>query len=648
MPVFAPQTPIPFPRRYLPPSRYLHRPTCVAAQLCLLALLVTLRPAPAQAQLTNFDRARIVAEVTAAAGAVDPDRFPDLGPAIAETGQRIGAVKSFLQRRTDPDNARRWLKFLELDPLAESLANDESPSAIGRAAIDLQSRLIGTARGLEMRVLRELRRSVEELIEAIRYRDKSRSAESLSSVLESLADRFKEFDDRPTASDTAVISTVLSRLDSSGQSPGAVATLRSVFGKPNLAILVGEPIVQTAVSQNVDQTRPVRDCILGTRIIGTADMDGFVSADLLPSIGAARLQVSLTGRVVSNSYGYNGPVRLRTVGYGDVIASRAMSVNESGVNLEPTHVRAKLRTEIKAIEHPLRIVRRIARRRAAEQKPQADRIATQHMQDQIGQQFASQTSEAVSIEMPDFLSTVTPILQRLSLEDPARFWGSTDRELSIDLMLRKENQLGSVAARPPIAGSFDAAVQIHESAVDNAVTPFLAGRTIKQGELAELMAQSGIEFPLAASSEVAGDGEEPDRSFEIDFAQNRPIIFEARDQTIRIGVRGTRFAEGRREIDQPRGMEISAVYLPATTAEGHVILIRDGGVDVNFGRRRLTVSQTALRRAIQRKFQRVFPESLLYRPLEVPQTVQLEALRGRVFHPRYVDARNGWLTIAVR
>ena len=127
----------------------------------------------------------------------------------------------------------------------------------------------------------------------------------------------------------------------------------------------------------------------------------------------------------------------------------------------------------------------------------------------------------------------------------------------------------------------------------------------------------------------------------------RPIIFEARDQLIRVGVRGTRFAQGSRELN--RAMEITATYHAGTLADGTVVLIRSGDVGVDFpGRKRLTVAQAGLKATIQKKFSEVFPETLLDQPLELPDTVQLETLRDKVFRPSMVDAKNGWLTIAVQ
>ena len=608
-----------------------------------LAVLVSASPSGALAQLSDFDRSHLVGEIEAAANNLDVDLFPDLDASQAELLRRVESVEQFFAARTSPQNRDAWLKYLDMGPLLEQVDSGESPAAIGRESINLRYRLVGTAPGLELTVLRNLRDSVEQLIEAVRFRDGERSKESLAKQLAALAERVKELDDNPSADDSAAISTLLGVLESSGQAKRLVHSLRNTFNRPNVAILIGEPIVQTAIHQNVNQTQPVRDCILGTRIIGNASMNGVVTANLLPSVGAARVNVTLVGHIVSRSIGYNGPVRLRTVGNADVSVTRAMSVNESGIILEPAYSRAVLTTEITAIEHKLRIVRKIARKKAAEQKPKAERIAVEKIRNQVGAQFVKQTSETVAAAPPDVLADIRPVLKRLSLEEPTRHWGSTEQAVCIDSTFRRHDQLSSIVSRPPIMEPFDAAIQIHESVIDNAFAPVLAGRTLKESQLNQMLEKSGRQVPLPGNNE---DGE-PEPPFEIDFSRLRPIIFEAREQTIRIGVRGTRFAQGTRELK--RAMEITAIYEPAKTADGVALLIRKGDVDVDFpGSKRLSVSQAGLKRTIQKKFSDVFPEAVLDRPLELPTDVAIDALRGRVFHPRLVDAKDGWLTIGVR
>ena len=275
------------------------------------------------------------------------------------------------------------------------------------------------------------------------------------------------------------------------------------------------------------------------------------------------MRVQLSGCVNSINKGYNGPVVLKTSGIGEVHASRELIFDESGIQLQPTTAQVSLRTEVNAIEHRLRIVRRIAKKKAAEQKPQADIIAKQKLHDRIVEEFTKQTDETANVATPDLMAKVRPLLQRLDLTEPPRMWGSNDNALFVHSTFRRDDQISTSVSAPPLAANFDAAIQVHESVVNNAVAPILAGRTLNEEKVNELMSRAGRTMPENSS---LSEDEEEEPPFEIDFANIRPIIFEARDQRVRIGVRGTRFAQGPRELKRP--MEITAVYAPATTLQG--------------------------------------------------------------------------------
>ena len=595
----------------------------------------------ARAQFTETDRSRLEAEIERARQSIDPDRLPDLAAARAALGARIDEMERYLSTNASPRNRDAWLQYLKLEPLREAAAEERFTPAAGREAIALRHRLIGTSPGLELPPFRRLRTAVEAFISAARFGNPERAPKVIDAQLELLAKRISELDRYPSSQEVATLGAIAGLINGSGQADQVVGSLQQTFARPNLAVLIGEPLVQQALQQDVQQTNPVRDCILGTRIVGTSHLSGSVSANLLPSVGAVRLEVSMAGRIVSNNTGYNGPVRLCTVGYGNVLASRIMSFSESGIRMEPARIRGTLRTEIRSVIHRLRLVRRIASKRAAQEKPAVDRIAEARMRQRVLDGFVEQTERPNRLSSVDAMAQVRPILQRLALSEPTRLLGSTDREIFLDLMMRGPDQVAAVSSRPAVPGFYLAAVQVHESLVTNAFTPLLSGRTFTNRQLNQLFKDGGLTLP----NRIAADAEDDAASFEIDFARVQPIIFEARDQAIRIGVRGSRFAQGRSSIK--RELEITATYRPARTAEGRLLLIRDGAVAVDFpGKKRLTLGQSALRAAIEERFANLFPETLLDRTFEVPGDVSLEAFRGRVFRPSQVLAEDGWLTVA--
>lgn len=598
-------------------------------------------PAKADAQLTENERARLAEQLRAATENLSAERLPEVPPAQQDVLAAMGAVRNYFTGATDPDNYDAWMEYLRLQPLEQAIQEDQSPQVQGREALDLQQRLTGIARGLELPAVVQLRESVKQLVAALRFGQGEQSLEAIGDQLDSLAERIDQLDHIPSAEDAAAISTVIGLLERSGQANEAIAALRQAFGRANVAVWASERLIQRIGYREVDQTEQVRDCILGTRLVGLASLQGAVTTDLLPSRGTARLQLTLAANFSSDNTGYNHPVRLQTSGMGQVTAWRTLHLDESGLQPEEPYVRVTLDSQINSIQHHLRLVRKIAWKQALRQKPLADRIAANKLRRRVGEQFASRTDEAAAISPPNFLEEARPWFQRLDLPQPPPLWGSTDQALFIEAVLRQSGQLATAVSAPPVtAPSYDAAVQIHESAVRNALAPMLAGRTITRSWLDELL--GSIDRGPKSDEE-----QESQQAFELEFARFRPVIFEARDQTVRLGVRGTRFQQDGRALNRP--LEITAVYQPQQSDEGVTTLVRQGDVDVDFpGGGRLSLSQTALRSSIKELFDDLFPPVLLDRTITVPEDAKMEALRGSEFRVRWVDAARGWLSIAIR
>ncbi|MDG2222940.1 MAG: hypothetical protein P8L85_16290 [Rubripirellula sp.] len=593
------------------------------------------------AQLSDADKQRLVSEIEVAVTQIDEGRFPDFQSSSEAVLLQIDQTKAYFQSSTDPANAGAWMAYFDLEPLADAIHSDQSPVAIGLAARKLRVRLVGFAAGLELRAVGDLRTSVETLITSVVFRDRDRRKELIARQLNSLVEIVRSMDANPTPMQSTRLAAVMRVLESSGQATDLIETLRQIFDEPNVAVVVSEAMVQQAIEREVDESRPVRDCILGTRIVGTALLEGRVTAELLPSADDARINLTLDAKMQGQSIGYNRSVRLRTISNGQVAISREVILDPAGVQFSADiPVDASLSSRIIAIEHPLGLVRKIAKKKAAQQKPLADQIALGKFRNQVRDQFVEETEGVVGSE-PSALDRARRVLKRLSLSEPLQRWSTSEDRLSLQALFRRHDQLATVTPRPMVDECYPVMIQVHESALDNAFSPVLAGRTVREDELNQLLEKSGRQADDTATAD-----EERESPFEIDFARLRPIIFEARDDTLRVGVRGTRFLQGGRELKQ--SMEITAVYAPVER-DGVMSLVRQGDVAVDFpGGRRLTVSQAGLRRTIQKKFSSVFPESVLDRTLEIPADAKLETLRGRVFQPQLIVAQDGWFTIAVR
>lgn len=577
---------------------------------------------------------------------LDPDRINDVKDAQEYFVKSVDVLRSHLAEKASLESAKAWIDYLEVEPLLSGIDDEESATTLAKKAIRINQKATGTAPGLEVTAVRRVRRAANEYANALRFSRKDRMLTLLSKQLEKFADEWSEIDAIPLPEDLETLQLLLDLFERSGQDIDLVRQANAVFSQPNIRVIVGDDLVQRSINRQVSQCSPVRDCILGTRIVGDALLSGNVTASLLPSIGTVRLQVALNGNVTSSNTGYNGPVRLKTSSYSQVQATRILSVDESGLRMEPVVVNASLNTRIDRIDHRLRLVRRIARKKAAEQKGQADAIAKGRLIDRVADGFIKDTDKAASKPMPDFMKDVRPILQRLNFREPSRTIGSTSNTVYLTAMVRQGVQLAAPVTAPPVPGGYEATMQIHESVVNNTIGTLLAGRTMKQSELESLAAKSGRAQSESTSSDSEDARDEKKEEFEIDFDRNRPIIFEARDGRIRIGIRGTRFAQGKRELKKK--LEIVATYRPIKTMDGVVLLDREGDAEINFpGTKRLSTTQAGIRGSIKKGFAKAFPQILMDKPWAVPASVQAPAIQGRVYRPRYFDAQDGWLTLSV-
>jgi len=615
---------------------------------------IAVSPAPVCfAQLSDASRSSLSATIEAARQSLDERRLPDFEAAGTSIAQAADGVENYFRPITDSANVDKWMVYLATEPLVEAIQGNAAEDQVLQQAIKTRGRMIGNIPGLELQPVVELRDRVDAFIAASRFKDRAKAVQFVDQQLVALDQRVTQADAIPTAEQAAALAAITKVIGESNQTSTVPESLQRVFSKPNIVIAVSSSLIRRASTQVVDRQRGINDCIMGTRIVGNGRLQGLVTAQTVPSFGQAAVELTLCANFQSQNKGYNGPVSLNTTASGNVVSRRTIFISESGISLSPSTTNATLFSNIESINHPLKLVRRIASKKAAQQKPQADAIATEKFRGQVRSEFDAQIAEAVasapSSSRQEAFATGHTMLRRLYLPEPIRTLGSTDHSIFLIATQAANDQLAAINPAPIlIPDSFDLAMQLHESAVDNIASRVLAGRTMSGEQIDRLMADVGRPRSSKSTSESSNpDDLEANESFIIDFARFRPIIFEARDQTIKVGLRGTRFKQGERELKRP--LEITATYRPMNLGDGSVFLERMGDVAVDFpGGGRLTISQVALRRSIQRAFDDRFPPTLLDQRLTLPETLPVASMRGQILRATSIDARDGWVSVSAR
>ncbi len=86
---------------------------------------------------------------------------------------------------------------------------------MGRVLLAVQQRLIGLSARFEMQPLRDLRESVDQLVNAIRHHDSEKSLQFIGQQMTAVADRIESLNDIPTPDDEAAITHLVGLLQDS-------------------------------------------------------------------------------------------------------------------------------------------------------------------------------------------------------------------------------------------------------------------------------------------------------------------------------------------------------------------------------------------------------------------------------------------------
>ena len=600
-------------------------------------LILFLQGGLVEAQFTSELREALVAEVEKARSEVDGSLIPKLDSAKTTLLNQLRTVENYFARNTDQQNGEAWMDYLKLSAIVDVLEQEGSDSELAKEAVILKDRLIGTVPGLELTVLTDLRTELDALIVALRFKDIESSVKMLDAQLVALGKLIGTVDDVPTPDQFSAISLRVDLLASTNQAPALIEALRGAFGTPNVTVRVSGDFIARVLSRDISRTEPVKDEILGTKLTGTAVMTGKVSASLIPSEVDAQLMVNLTGTVETSNDGVNGPVRLKSESVGEVDLKRTITLSEAGIDFSKTTSEVSLTTKITNMTAKSDLALRVGKKQSVKKKPQADRIAKEKLRRRVTEQFESEMDGLQAEASSRFLGEAKPVLDRLALSPPRQQWSSRKDLLALDVTFRSPSQLSAINQASDFENSFSFAAQVHESVIANAFATILAGRTLDKDRLNELLENAGAPAPENEDDEES--------SFEISFSRSRPVIFEARDGKLKVGIRGTRFAQGDR-TPLNKAMEITASYEVVTSESGSKALQRVGDVEVSFPRERLSIRDAGLKPIIQKEFSKIFPAVILEKSIQIAEDAEIETLRGSEFSCSEIKANLGWLSIA--
>lgn len=565
------------------------------------------------------------------------DRLPPLQPARLELENALESLEKFVQVGTS--NGDKWSKFLRLADVKEQLHSDK-PSYT--RLLDLEMNMRQNYLGLEYNQFTRLRDALVRYGYASRFHAQEEGFSRF--VSKQIDDAISLLSDESSLNSAAIaeVGNILSTLHQANQEPEVISKLRGLFGQPNARLYVKENFVDRLVSRAVAQPQDVDECILGTRVLGTAWMNGDVSANLLPMTSGVALQLNLSACMTSQSRGYNRGVVLNTTSVSPVFATKQMFVTSTSVTGAPAQVTTQLESTINSIEHRSRLVRRIASRKAAQQKPQADAVAEGRLQERICKEFEQQASEQISQANQQLskMQQPRPELTRVGIQRPKLDFNSTTALVSAHTIQAADYQLAAPSDCPlPQPADAGLLAQIHQSAITNALDSVMAGRTLRSRELGDFVKQiTGKEPEEEMKKEIEGE------EWSITFNPYQPVRIEFDDNLLKITLRLIQMTREKQSIRDP--VSISTAYTPSF--DGSVLTLnRQAEVSVTSDRDTTGVQATAMRAFIKTKFDKTFREQIATQPIDLKSRFPRAANLNIDLKQLTFQIDDGWLQVAL-
>ncbi|MCX7415860.1 MAG: hypothetical protein NTY25_05150, partial [Planctomycetia bacterium] len=279
-----------------------------------------------------------------------------LNSAASKLRGAIGPLEKLLGH--SPSEAD-WKRYL-----AQASPGKKADPAILRR---LQSLFESGNNGLDMHQFVAVRRAVAAYAEAADAAQSPAAQAVYAQRIEKLAAAVAAGAATGTTEPLEPVGGLLAKLEESAQAPATVARVRSVFSRPNLFLDVDENLLGAAVNRMIDQSASVNETVLTNH---------------------------------STTAGTKGPVTVCTSGITRLNARKRIIVDDQRVSSLPVEAHASARTSTTgmsiASRFGTRFIEKMATRKIAEMRPQAEAIAGQKARDRVRSQFEEQTSGAIA------------------------------------------------------------------------------------------------------------------------------------------------------------------------------------------------------------------------------------------------------------
>lgn len=529
-----------------------------------------------------------------------------------------------------------WKKYLQWTALKSELGKD-SPDL--RVLEEVYSRLSAGHEGLQLTCFADVRRALQRYVALSRAFGDASIEIRYRTVLDNLQKALVEYQQSQDPRLASTVQDMLDWLELAGQAPRLRAAVREAFTQPNVFVRVREDFLASAFAEPVDVTEDVREIILGTDVRGKGHIVGQRSLELVPSVDRALLSIVVQGTIHSDTVGFNGPARIYSRSETPFTARKLVSFTPDGLSFEPATCSATTHSDIQDVDVTCNsaCVERIAWRRTFKQKSAAEWEAARKAERRVERRVDKEANPQLEKAAERYQNRVRqPLLDRGLF--PQWHLSTSDDELSMTVLQLGHGGLGAAGTPPELTEEGAIRLQVHHTWFNNLLEGFLGGMILKEERLQQLAQDLLGRVPEELKRD---EGEEP---WTVRFAARRPIAVTFSDGRLVVEFRGETYWRGDRSYP---GMDVRATYRIESSTEDkgpEIRLVREGPLSVlppNFDpeRDRLSVRQQTIRSLLERRFEKIFRETITIEPIKL----EGQWAKAGPLVVTHLESTGGWL-----
>jgi len=414
-------------------------------------------------------------------------------------------------------------------------------------------------------------------------------------------------------------------------------TVNAYYRNANVRVAISAALVNRMLPKSTAMQEPVRDMIQGAYVEGSSATHTQLQLVLLPDEHCWRLGLEARGSVTSSTASSKGPARFYQDGLSYYRARKMLMVDNRGVRMFSAEAQADAKSHMIDFETDfdgIPFLGGFARGLALQKYEEVSPAAKQEVESKIVGRASGQLDREVAVKLQEgqknFQVKVLDPLRELKLDPTAVSMQTTTERLIARYRLAGREQVAAHTPRPQAPGDSLLSVQIHESAMNNAMENLgLQGRRV---ELRELYKEITARF--SQGNALTPPDDLPEGVF-VTFAEQDPVRIDCQDGRVRLTIRLKELSHGNKKWND---FLIRAYYAPDSD-QLDANLVRDGVIELG-GERLRFGDQVALRGIFSRVLSRNRKLELVNKQIAQSKELRDQQVTQFVIH-------DGWLGVAL-